>query len=79
MFLGSAPSSTQEPSVVVCTGSPLLCGSELFSFPWSIGAKFPWPCVQGPWARAVGVGSFWFHVGSQQEGLSCGCQLDSRA
>lgn len=25
------------------------------------------------------MGNFWFHVGSQQEGLSCRCQLASRA
>lgn len=75
----TAPVCIDVPSVVVrAAGSaPVWLGAVFL--PWSTGAKFPWPCVQGPWARAVGVGSFWFHVGSQQEGLSCGCQLDSRA
>lgn len=58
--------------------APLLDGLGLF-LPWSVMAKFPWPCMRGPWARAVGVGSFGFHVGSEQEGLSCGCHLDSWA
>ena len=59
-------------------GDSSLGGSGL-SVPWRVTAKFPWPCVQGPGARSVGVGSLGFHVGSGQEELSCGCQLDSWA
>lgn len=57
-------------------GGSSLGGSGL-SVPRRVTAKFPWPCVQGPGARPVGVGSLGFHVGSGQEELSCGCQLDS--
>lgn len=32
------------------------CVAQRCFFPWSTVAKFPWPCAQGPWARAVGVG-----------------------
>lgn len=60
-------------------GRLLSCAAQGCFFPWRAVAKFPRPCVQGPWARAVGVGSFLFHAGSQQEGLSCGRQQDSRA
>lgn len=34
------------------------------------------PCA-GTLGQGCGVGSVRFRVGSQQEGLSCGCQLDS--
>lgn len=68
-------------------GCTRLAGRSGGSSPVWLGAVFPsggsWPSFHGPAFRTLGqgcgVGSFRFHVGSQQEGLSCGCQLDSRA
>lgn len=54
-------------------GRLLSCVAQGCFSPWSIEAKFPWPCVQGPWARAwvwAAFGSMWvlsrkgFHVGA---------------
>ena len=78
MLLGLAASSTDAPAQQCTREAPLLCGFGLF-FPLEDPGQVSMAPCSGTLGQGCGVGSFWFHVGSQQEELSCGCQLDSGA
>lgn len=77
---GAARQGAQRPGHGLPAGVPRAPGRSAV---W-LGAAFP-PGDRGQVSAAprrtlgqgCGVGSARFHVGSQQEGLSCGCQLDS--